>query len=229
MPRTGALTPELFKFLKALKSHNHRDWFLKNKSRYESDVRDPFLQLIGDLRPGLAKISPHFVADPSPSGGSMMRIYRDIRFSKDKTPYKTSVAAHFRHAHGEEGMSPAFYLHLDPERSFVGGGLWRPPPEGVQKIREAIVTRTNQWKKAVAGRSIRSTCGMVGESLKRPPAGFDPSHPFIEDLKRKDFAISIELKNSDLTGPDSVDAVLDGARAAAPFLRFVTEALELPF
>lgn len=229
MPRTGGFTQDFFRFLKELKSHNERDWFLRNKDRYLSDVRDPFLQLIADLRPGLAKISPHFIADPSPSGGSMMRIHRDIRFSKDKSPYKTSVSAHFRHAHGEEGTTPAFYLHLEPGRCFVGGGLWRPPPEGLRKIREAIVARSGEWKRTVTGRSFRSACGMVGESLKRPPQGFDPSHPFIDDLKRKDFATSVALGETDLTGPDPARAVLRGASSAAPFIRFVTEALGLPF
>lgn len=229
MAATGSMTPRFFRFLEELKLHNKRDWFLKNKGRYEADVRDPFLGLIADLRPGLARVTPHFVVDPSPSGGSMMRIYRDTRFSKDKSPYKTSVSAHFRHAHGQEGMTPAFYLHLEPGRSSVGGGVWRPQPEGLQRIRQSIVSRTDPWKKVVSGRSFRTGCGMVGESLKRPPAGFDPAHPFIEDLKRKDFATSVPLRDSDLTGPDPAGAVLEGAKSVAPFIRFVTEALGLPF
>ena len=229
MTESASLGPGLFRFLKELSRHNERSWFLKNKARYEAEVRDPFLLLIADLRPRLNQVSPHFVVDPSPSGGSMMRIYRDIRFSKDKSPYKTSVSAHFWHAHGKEGMTPAFYLHLEPGRSSVGGGLWRPPPEGLRMIRQAIVDRTGAWKKVVSGRSFRMGCGMAGESLKRPPPGFDPAHPFIEDLKRKDFATSAALKDSDLTRPDPSRAVLEGMTAAAPFIRFVTEALGLPF
>jgi uncharacterized protein (TIGR02453 family) len=229
MMRAGYISSDLFQFLRDLKTHNQRDWFLKNKARYEADVRDPFLRLIADLRPRLNKVSPHFVVDPSPSGGSMMRIYRDIRFSKDKSPYKTSVSAHFWHAHGKEGMTPAFYLHLEPVRSSVGGGLWRPPPEGLRKIRQAIVTQTNAWKKVVSGQSFKMGCGMAGESLKRPPPGFDATHPFIEDIKRKDYAVSVPLKDSDLMRPSPGDAVLEGLKSATPFIRFVTEALELPF
>jgi uncharacterized protein (TIGR02453 family) len=229
MPESGCISADLFKFLKELKAHNRRDWFLKNKDRYEAEVRDPVLNLIAELRPRLSKISPHFVVDPSPSGGSMMRIYRDVRFSKDKSPYKTSVSAHFWHGHGKEGRTPAFYLHLEPDRTFIGGGVWRPDPEGVRKIREAIVTRTSAWKKAVTGRSLGTGCGMAGESLKRPPPGFDPAHPFIEDLKRKDFAITLPLKDADLAGPKASDVVADGLKSAAPFIRFVTEALGLPF
>lgn len=229
MPGTPALSSEFFKFLKDLKAHNRREWFLRNKGRYEADVRDPFLGLIADLRPRLSRISPHFVVDPSPAGGSMMRIYRDVRFSKDKSPYKTAVSGHFWHAHGEEGMTPAFYLHLEPGRSFIGGGVWRPIPEGLQKIRQAIVTRTDAWKRAVSGRSLGTGCGMAGESLKRPPTGFPPDHPLIEDLKRKDFAIALSLKDSDLVGAKACNTVVVGLKAAAPFLRFVTEALGLPF
>src|SRR5262249_20461860 len=143
MPSSGYISSDLFQFLRELKSHNQREWFLKNKARYETDVRDPFLRLIGDLRPRLSRVSPHFAVDPSPTGGSMMRMYRDTRFSKDKSPYKTSRSAHFWHVHGEEGMTPAFYLHLEPGRSFAGGGLWRPPAEGLRRIRQAIVTRTS--------------------------------------------------------------------------------------
>lgn len=229
MSRSESISGNFFRFLRELRNHNKRDWFLRNKARYEGEVRDPFLRLIADLRPSLTSISPHFVVDPSPTGGSMMRIYRDVRFSKDKSPYKISVAAHFWHAHGKEGMTPAFYLHLEPDRSSVGGGLWRPPPEGLRKIREAIVARTSGWKKAVSGRSFSLGCGMAGESLKRPPQGFDPAHPFIEDIKRKDFAISYSLKDSDLVGSKSGDAVFEGLKSVAPFIRFVTEALGLPF
>jgi uncharacterized protein (TIGR02453 family) len=229
MKGAGTISPDLFRFLRELKSHNERGWFLKNKARYEADVRDPALQLIADLRPRMSRLSPHFAVDPSPTGGSMMRIYRDIRFSKDKSPYKTSVSAHFWNVHGKEGMTPAFYLHLEPDRSTVGGGLWRPVPEGLHRIRQAIVTQTNAWKKAVSGRTLEMGCGMAGESLKRPPPGYDPAHPFIEDLKRKDFAISVSLKDSDLIQSNAVDVVFEGLKSAAPFIRFVTEALELPF
>src|SRR5215471_5421701 len=104
--------PGLFEFLHQLQSHNNRDWFLENKERYEKQVRAPVLRFITDLGPGLRKINSHIVADPSPTRGSMMRIYRDIRFSKDKSPYKTSVAAHFWHDKGKDGATPGFYLRL---------------------------------------------------------------------------------------------------------------------
>ncbi|HVR85430.1 MAG TPA: TIGR02453 family protein [Planctomycetota bacterium] len=229
MTPSSSLTPDLFCFLREIKTHNNREWFARNKDRFQTAVRDPFLGVIADLRLRLRGVSPHFIVDPSPVGGSMTRIYRDLRFSKDKSPYKVSISAHFRHAHGKEGMTPALYLHLEPGRSSAGGGLWQPPPEGLRLIRQAIVTRTQEWKKAVSGRSFRMGCGMAGESLRRPPPGFDPEHPFIEDIKRKDFATSVPLKEKDLLRSDPVDTILKGYRSVVPFVRFIVQALGLPF
>src|SRR5713226_6999779 len=138
---------EFFKFLVELRVHNDRDWFLKNKERYESAVRDPFLRLIADLAPALKKINPRFVADPRPVGGSMMRIYRDIRFSRDKSPYKTSMAAHFWHSKGKDGSTPAYYLHLEPRNSSIGAGIWRPEPGALKNIRDAIVADPKRWQR----------------------------------------------------------------------------------
>jgi uncharacterized protein (TIGR02453 family) len=125
----GYLTRDLFQFLWDLKRNNNRDWFQRNKDRYETSVRDPILKFIVDVGPRIKKLSPHFIADASPSGGSMMRIHRDIRFSKDKSPYKIAIGVHFWHAKGKDGATPAFYLHLEPDKSSVGAGIWRPGPQ----------------------------------------------------------------------------------------------------
>src|SRR5215813_10717345 len=138
MTMNGYFRPGLFRFLKDLKTHNERAWFQANKQRYEADVREPFLRLIADLAPTLKKIGGGFAADPSPNGGSMMRIYRDIRFSKDKSPYKTYAAAHFWHAKGKAGAAPGYYLHLEPGNSVIGGGIWQPEPKALKKIRDKI-------------------------------------------------------------------------------------------
>ncbi|HZS39005.1 MAG TPA: TIGR02453 family protein, partial [Polyangia bacterium] len=120
---TTYFTPDLFRFLRELAANNNREWFNDNKQRYEQSVRDPFLRFVGDLAPRLKKISPRFVADPKPVGGSMMRIYRDTRFAKDKSPYKTAVMAHFWHDKGKEGATPAFFMRVQPGDSSVGGGI----------------------------------------------------------------------------------------------------------
>src|SRR5205814_10550362 len=113
----GYFTQELFKFLRQLDQHNNREWFQENKSRYEQFVRDPFLKFIEDFRPQLNAISPHFIADPKPVGGSLWRRYRDMRFRKDQAPYKTMMAARFAHRAYKERMASGLYRRLDPPRS----------------------------------------------------------------------------------------------------------------
>jgi uncharacterized protein (TIGR02453 family) len=218
----GYFSPELLRFLKELKRNNRREWFLANRERYESALREPFLRFISDFRPRLSKISRFFVADPRPSGGSLFRIYRDTRFSKDKSPYKTHAAAHFRHrAAGKDVHTPGFYLHLEPGGSFGAAGLWRPDGPAVDKVRNAIVERPAEWKK------VRKRLTIEGESLVRPPRGYDPSHPFLEDLKRKDFITSVRFSDRQVS---SLRFLLDFTAACkkmGPLVKFTTEALGL--
>jgi uncharacterized protein (TIGR02453 family) len=229
MENHAYFTPELFRFLEELRDHNERGWFQQNKPRYEHSVRDPFTQFIADLSRPLKQIDKHLVADPRPVGGSMMRIYRDIRFSRDKRPYKTSVAAHFRHAHGKDGCAPAYYLHLEPGKSLIGAGIWRPDTASLKQIRDAIVADAKRWQRITSGADFRSSCGMAGESLKRPPAGYDPGHPLIGDLKRKDFVVSSPLEERVVCGPDLMNAVLKAFHTAAPFVYFLADAAGLPW
>ncbi|MCH7945702.1 MAG: TIGR02453 family protein, partial [Armatimonadetes bacterium] len=113
------LKPELLKFLSDLKKNNNRQWFQKNKDRYESDVREPLLKFIEAFEPRLHKISPHFIADARKTGGSLFRIYRDTRFSHDKRPYKTHAGVQFRHERAKDVHAPGFYLHIEPKQVFV--------------------------------------------------------------------------------------------------------------
>jgi uncharacterized protein (TIGR02453 family) len=227
MSQDGYFNKGTLEFLTDLQAHNNRDWFQANKERFEAQVRDPFLRLIADLAPGLKKIAPGFVADPSANGGSMMRIYRDIRFSKDKSPYKTYVAAHFWHAKGKEGAAPAFYLHIEPGASVIGGGIWRPEPGALKKIRKRIVADSDAWRKATSGQALGSSCTMGGESLRRPPPGYDPGHALIEDIKRKDFVISAPVKDSEVSGLGFKDVVLARLRSVTPFVQFLSKAVGL--
>jgi len=217
----------LFEFLRELRTHNERDWFLKNKKRYEQEVRDPFLHFIGDLAARFHNINPHIVVDPSPNGGSMMRIYRDIRFSKDKSPYKVSVAAHFWHEKGKEGATPAYYLHLEPHGSLIGSGIWRPEPGALKKIRDAIVADPKRWKQITSAGQL-GYCKMTGESLQRPPRGYDVNHPLIEDIKRRDFTLGRSLTDREVLGQDFLNVVLADCRKTAPFVTFLSKALGLP-
>ena len=218
--------PELFRFLRDLKTHNDRGWFAANKDRYEDEVRGPALDFVADVAPQLERVSPHFVADPRPSGGSLFRIHRDTRFAKDKSPYKTYVGIQFRHELGKDAHAPGFYLHLEPKAVFVGAGIWHPDQATLARIREAIAADPTAWRRATGDpKRFR----LAGESLKRAPAGFDPAHPLIEDLKRKDFICVASLSERDVCAPGFVDAFVHMCRDASPLVRFLCAALDAPF
>ena len=229
MKNTAYFSPALFKFLRELKKNNNREWFQANKTRYESDVRDPMLRFIADFATPLRGISRHFIADPRPTGGSLFRIYRDTRFSSDKSPYKTMTAAHFRHDGGGDVHAPGFYFHLEPGEVVAGAGIWHPDPETLKKIRDSIVEHSATWKRAVSGKVFKATCELWGEKLMRPPKGYDPAHPFIEDLKRKDFVAMASFTEADACKPGFMDRVADVYSATAPFAAFLTKAAGLKF
>jgi uncharacterized protein (TIGR02453 family) len=220
--------PELFRFLRDLKRHNDRDWFARNRERYEKDVRQPFLAFIADFADPLSRVSRYVVADPRPVGGSMFRIHRDTRFSKDKTPYKTHVAAWFRHDGGKLHDGPGFYLHLEPGRVFAGAGIWHPEPPVLERLRRAVATRGADWKKATGG-AFRRTCTLEGDALVRPPRGFPPDHPLIDDIKRKDFTAITRWTEKDALSPKFVAQLTTFCRTATPFMRFLAKALDLEF
>jgi len=226
---TPHFTKDLFNFLKDLKENNNREWFQDNKDRYRTSVQEPLLAFIGDFAPHLRKISPHFIADPRPSGGSMFRIYRDVRFSKDKSPYKTHAAAQFRHREARDVHAPGFYLHLEPGSVFVGIGLWHPEGATLTAVRDAIVSRPEAWQKAITDRRFTRHFTLVGESLKRPPRGVDPDHLQIEHLKRKDFVASEKLTMKAALAPDFMATFTACCAASVPFVRFLTEAVGLEF
>jgi uncharacterized protein (TIGR02453 family) len=221
--------PELFRFLRQMKKNNRRDWFQTNKPRYERDVRDPLLRFITDFGPRLSKVSSHFVADPRPAGGSMFRIYRDTRFSKDKSPYKTMAAAQFRHQDGKDVHAPGFYLHLEPGNVFVGTGIYHPDNRTLTKVRDAIVEHPDRWRRIISARAFRENWTLGGDSLKNPPRGYDPEHPFIEDLKRKDFVTMTGLSEKDACAPDFLNQFAKACRQASPFVELLTHAVGLPF
>jgi uncharacterized protein (TIGR02453 family) len=220
---------QLFKFLADLKRNNDRDWFQANKRRYEQHVKDPILAFISDFGPQLEKISPHFRADPRPVGGSMFRIYRDTRFSKDKSPYKTNAGVHFRHDAGKDVHAPGFYLHMSPGEVFVAGGIWHPDARALARIREALVDAPDRWRKIINRKAFAETYRLGGDSLKRPPRGFDPDHPLVEDLKRKDFIIVTDMTEKQVCSPGFVTELAKTWRKAGPFTRFLCDALDLPF
>ena len=174
-------TPELFQFLKLIKRNNRREWFQKNRDWYEDAVRQPSLRFITDFGFRLHEVSPWIVANPKPHGGSLMRIYRDTRFSSDKSPYKSNIGMSFWHAGSTETIHGAgFFLHIELGDIALYGGAWHPGPRPLAKFRDAIAWKSAEWKKATRGLNL------CGESLTRPPRGYRDDHPMIEHIKRKD-------------------------------------------
>lgn len=224
-----SFSPALFAFLRELAQNNDRDWFATNKHRYEADVREPALDFISAFAPRLDALSPHFVADARKAGGSLFRIHRDVRFSKDKSPYKTNTGIHFRHALGKDAHAPGFYLHLEPGNVFAGAGTWHPDTATARRIREAIDADQAGWRRAVGGRSFTEAYRLDGDALKRPPAGFAADHPLIEDLKRKDFIAVAPLPDRSVTSAGFIDDYERVCRAAIPFVRFLCKAVGAPF
>ncbi|HXA42065.1 MAG TPA: TIGR02453 family protein [Candidatus Solibacter sp.] len=218
-------TPALFDFLRQLKKHNDRKWFQENKARYEADVRDPALRFIEAIGPGLRKISPHIVADPKPVGGSLFRINRDIRFSKDKSPYKTAVGISFHHDRGRSAAAPGMYVQLGPGASWSGGGVHMPGGRSLTQIRDAIVAKPSQWTKIVSDPSFSTAVANQGETLKRAPQGYDADHPLVEDLKRKSFVWHADFTESEVCSPEFLDSYLAACRLANPFNAFLASAL----
>ena len=224
MPDTAAFfRSELFQFLHQLRRHNNREWFARNKARYQQVIVEPALLFIGSFAPKFAEMRPYLVADPRPMRGSLFRIYRDTRFSLDKRPFKTHVGIRFSHSSGKDAHAPVFYLHLEPENCFAAAGVWHPENRALTRIRTAIVDQPERWAE------VRRKLELEGDILTRPPRGYDPKHPFIEDLKRKDFVASVAFNDTQVCGPAFMRDFAAACRAMLPLVEFTTKALGLKF
>ncbi len=226
-PFTG-FGPNALKFLKALDANNNRDWFMANKDRYEDEIREPARAFIRAMEKPLRAISKQLVADDSKVGGSLMRVHRDVRFRKDKTPYKTNVGIQFRHDVGKDVHAPGLYLHLGLDGCFLGMGMWHPDADALKGIRSHIAGKGKKWNKvvdAVQSKGWRQS----GDSLKRAPKGYDPDHPHIELLRRKDHILVCDLTNKEAAGSDLVDQVMARAKTAKPHMALLCEAIGVAF
>lgn len=213
--------PGLFKFLGDLKRHNNRDWFETHRDRYVAEVEGPTLAFIAEVGDRLPAVCTGFIADPRRTGGSMFRIYRDTRFSADKSPYKTWVAARFGHRKAtRDAHAPGFYLHLGFDECYGGGGIYHADTPTLTRIRQRIVAHPKAW-----GAVLATGIAIEGDALKRPPAGFDPAHRFIADLKRKDLYSLTEFTQADVTSRSFLERYLESCDAAAPLVSFLATAV----
>jgi uncharacterized protein (TIGR02453 family) len=211
-------TRDFFQFLVELRFNNERPWFKANQDRYEKSIKAPFQRFMDALTPKVTAINKAYtIAKP-------FRIYRDTRFSKDKTPYKTHVAAQIRHRVAAEDVhAPGFYLHLEPGESFGGGGIWQPEAEAMDRIRRRIAKKDPAWL------AIKRS-GMPlwdSESLKRPPKGFDADHPMLEDLKRRHFITWVDFTDKHVCAPDFLARVVHAMKKTNPLVQFLNHAMGL--
>lgn len=228
-PRYAHFHPRTLEFLEELADNNNRDWFRDNKSRYEEDVLDVALLFIQSMQDPLARIAPNFVAVPTRVGGSLMRVYRDTRFSKDKTPYKTNIGIQFRHEQAKDVHAPGYYLHIEPQQAFLGVGMWRPDPESLRRIRGRIAARPSEWRRTLEHAPFKRHFVLGGESLSRPPRGFDKDHECIDDIKRKSFVAVRDMDASACLKPRFQGAVEKSFEAAEPFMRFLCKSVGVRF
>ena len=228
-PRYVGFDRQTIGFLQELKANNNREWFKENKSRYEDLVLDVALRFIQSMQNPLAEFAPHFMAMPTRVGGSLMRVYRDTRFSKIKIPYKTNIGIQFRHELAKDVHSPGFYVHIEPDNVFLGAGMWRPDSESLKNIRQRIAAKPAEWKRTMNDRAFKRHFKLGGESLLRPPRGFDKEHECIADIKRKSF---IAVKNMDVDAclnPRFQQQVETAFRSATPYMKFLCKAVGVPF
>ncbi|WP_202922475.1 DUF2461 domain-containing protein [Sinimarinibacterium sp. NLF-5-8] len=236
-------TPKTFDFLRALASNNNRAWFNDHKDDYEQHARAPALRLIADIAEPLAQISPELRAIAKKVGGSLFRIHRDVRYSHDKSPYKTHIGIQFVHAatkaaprssgsgNADLGRldAPGLYLHIEPGASFVGGGIWHPQPATLKRIRDDLVSNPVSWQQATRAPAFTEFFTLGGDALKRPPRGYDPDHPLIDDLRRKDFIASCALTDAEVLRTDLVALLIARYQRMAPMIDWLCGALDLEF
>lgn len=233
MKKSGLLDIEIFppfngfpregmKFLRQLKKNNSRDWFARHKREYEEFVKLPMQCLIATLHEPMSKMAPEFEINPK---RSLFRIYRDTRFSKDKTPYKTHVSAIF-HLKGRWEESAGYYVHIAPGDCYLGGGIYMPNGPQLKKIRTAIAQQPQKFRSIVENKNFEKRFKKLeGSKLQRNPQGFPADHPMIEWLKFKQFFSGISWEEAECYSPKFVDKIISVYSELLPLIRFLNEAL----
>ena len=229
----AGFSPKALTFLRGLAKHNRKEWFEAHRAEYEEQLKRPFAALIEEMDVHLATIAPEIIGSPKKSA---FRIHRDVRFSKDKSPYKTHVACWFFHrdigtrlqteaVHGGAG----FYLQVKPGESFCGGGIWMPPRPALQKIRQSLVDDLDGWEAIVKDRGFRRRFGDLDREgmLMRLPRGYAADHPAGAWLRHQSFTAGAPLTNEAVTSPRLPQLLARHYSALTPFVRWLNLALGL--
>ena len=214
---------EMTTFFRSLKRNNRREWFQPRKHVFEQHVKEPMIELVTALNRDFAKFAPEFVSDPKKA---IFRIYRDTRFSSDKTPYKTHIAASFARRGGERLAAGGFYFSVSHDQIEVAGGIYHPEPETMLVVRNHIAEHRQDLRRLLADRKVRRLLGdLQGDALTRAPKGFDPAHPAIQLIKMKDWILDTTLDPALGTSPRLYKELADRFRAMTPLIEFLNRPL----
>jgi len=220
---------DTLKFLADLSKNNTREWFAENKLRYEKSFLEPSLELIRQLEKPMGKVAPLLRVEAKKMGGSLMRIYKDTRFSNDKTPYKTNIGIQFRHTAGKDVHAPGIYFHIALDECFVGAGIWKPAAEPLKQIREHVVANPTEYTKAISNKKFSSLYSLFDDRLKSAPRGYAKDHPMIDELRRRSFIGGANLTAAQVQKKELIDLIIARVRAARPLMEFLCSALEQPY
>ncbi len=217
------LQPTTVQFLKNLNKNNNKPWFDAHRKQYEA-AKENILQVTEQLIKSIAAFDApiaHLKAKDC-----TFRINRDVRFSKDKSPYKNNMAAYFNHL-GKKGNGAGFYLHIEPGKSFAAGGIWMPEPKDLIKIRQEIDYSFDEWKKIIGNAAFKKTFAqsIKGEALVRPPKGYEETNPAVEFLKLKSFIFSKPFTDAEIQGNAFVKNVSATFKTMKPFIDFLNAAI----
>ena len=230
---TGPFSRATLNFLTGLKKNNRKPWFEAHRDDYESLVKLPMLELIEEMDVRMARFAPEIIGDKR---RSMFRIYRDIRFSNDKSPYKTHASCWFYHRDGSRavgreavGAGAGFYFQIAPGSSFVGGGMWMPPREALLRIRDRIAAKSKEFEKIVQDRKLVKRFGGLDDEamLKRTPRGYPPDHPAAKWLRYQSFVTGCQLSDAQAIGAKLPALIEADFRLMVPLVRWINAVLGL--
>lgn len=215
---------EAMKFFRALEKNNRREWFQPRKEIYEEQVKAPMLDLVAALNAEMMKYAPAYVRELEKA---VYRVYRDTRFSHDKTPYKTHIAAVFTRRGFERHAGAGYYFSVSPKEIEVAGGVYMPGPEELRAIRLHLLENHEDFRRQAGARTLRAVMGeLKGESLTRPPKGFPADHPAADLVRAKQWLFWAMLDPALATTPKLFGEIARRFRAMAPFIDFLNAPLE---
>jgi len=216
------ISPEIYNFLKDLCANNNKEWFNENRKRYELAKKE-FEIFVSDFIPELAKVDKE-IKDENPKQ-CIFRIFRDVRFSKDKTPYKTNFGAYIVNG-GRKSGNAGYYIHIEPDNSFIGGGIYMPPSDNLKAIRTAIYNNSKEFKKIISDKSFTGDFGEIyGEKLVNAPRGFDKDFKEVELIKFKSYAAIKTITDKAILSKNFNENCLDSFKKLKPLNNFLNGAL----